>query len=69
MTALTMALGVMLWCFSSIQFQADMGVLLMFMFVWNMLGAVVLIPVLLCLMGGPPKVGVQQSLRVAADNA
>jgi predicted RND superfamily exporter protein len=34
------------WYFSSIKFQADMGLLLAFMFLWNMLGALVLVPAL-----------------------
>jgi len=34
------------WAFSPIKFQADMGILLTFMFVWNMLGALILIPAL-----------------------
>ncbi|MFL6696388.1 MAG: hypothetical protein ACJ8GJ_04415, partial [Vitreoscilla sp.] len=34
------------WAWSPIKFQADMGILLTFMFVWNMLGALVLIPAL-----------------------
>jgi uncharacterized protein len=34
------------WALSPIKFQADMGILLAFMFVWNMIGAVVLIPAL-----------------------
>ena len=42
----TLAAGVSLWVFSPIKFQADMGVLLAFMFLWNMLGALVLIPAL-----------------------
>lgn len=42
----TLAAGVSLWAFSPIQFQADMGVLLTFMFLWNMLGALVLVPAL-----------------------
>jgi predicted RND superfamily exporter protein len=32
--------------FSPIKFQADMGILLVFMFVWNMLGALILLPAL-----------------------
>ena len=32
--------------FSPIKFQADMGVLLAFMFIWNMVGALVLLPAL-----------------------
>jgi uncharacterized protein len=42
----TLAAGVVTWTFSPIKFQADMGVLLTFMFVWNMLGALILIPAL-----------------------
>ncbi len=34
------------WAFSPIKFQADMGILLTFMFLWNMIGALVLIPAL-----------------------
>ncbi|NWL80935.1 RND transporter [Pseudomonas taiwanensis] len=43
---LTMAAGVLPWIWSPIKFQADMGILLSFMFLWNMLGALVLIPAL-----------------------
>src|SRR5439155_8454191 len=42
----TMAAGVITWAFSPIKFQADMGILLAFMFLWNMIGALVLIPAL-----------------------
>ena len=38
--------GVATWAFSPIKFQADVGILLVFMFVWNMLGALILIPAL-----------------------
>jgi predicted RND superfamily exporter protein len=41
-----LAVGVVTWVFSPIKFQADMGILLTFMFLWNMLGALVLIPAL-----------------------
>jgi predicted RND superfamily exporter protein len=40
----TLALAVSVWFFSPIKFQADMGVLLAFMFVWNMLGTLILVP-------------------------
>lgn len=43
-TGLTLAIGVATWIFSPIKFQADMGILLTFMFLWNMLGAMILIP-------------------------
>ncbi|WP_293267289.1 MMPL family transporter [Neptunomonas sp.] len=49
-TGLTLAIGVVLWLFSPIKFQADMGVLLTFMFLWNMLGALILLPALACLL-------------------
>ncbi|EEA02654.1 transporter, putative [Burkholderia sp. H160] len=46
LVGLTMAAGVVTWAWSPIKFQADMGLLLTFMFLWNMLGALVLIPAL-----------------------
>ena len=45
-TAITMGIGVGTWTFSALKFQADMGVLLAFMFVVNMLGAIFLLPAL-----------------------
>ncbi|HDZ57818.1 MAG TPA: RND family transporter [Pseudomonas xinjiangensis] len=46
LVGLTMAAGVLPWIWSPIKFQADMGILLSFMFLWNMIGALVLIPAL-----------------------
>ncbi len=46
LVGVTLAVGVVTWAFSPIKFQADMGILLAFMFLWNMVGAVVLIPAL-----------------------
>ncbi|MEO2279288.1 efflux RND transporter permease subunit [Pseudoalteromonas pernae] len=43
-TGITLAVGVSTWIFSALKFQADMGILLTFMFLVNMIGAVVLIP-------------------------
>ncbi len=45
-TGVTLAVGVGTWLFSDLQFQADMGVLLAFMFIFNMIGAIVLLPAL-----------------------
>ena len=45
-TALTLAVGVGTWVFSDLKFQADMGVLLTFMFVVNMIAAIVFLPAL-----------------------
>lgn len=42
----TMSVAVITWVASPIKFQADMGLLLAFMFLWNMIGALVLIPAL-----------------------
>src|SRR5208337_3425706 len=46
LVGLTMAAAVITWAWSPIKFQADMGILLTFMFVWNMIGALILIPAL-----------------------
>lgn len=46
LTGATLAIGVGLWVFSPIKFQADMGILLAFMFLWNMVGALILLPAL-----------------------
>lgn len=43
-TGITLGIGVATWIFSPIKFQADMGFLLIFMFLWNMLGAMALMP-------------------------
>jgi len=45
-TGITLAVGVATWIFSPLKFQADMGVLLTFMFLVNMVGAIVLLPAL-----------------------
>ena len=45
-TGFTLAVAVITWAFSPIKFQADMGILLAFMFLWNMLGAMILLPAL-----------------------
>jgi len=45
-TALTMAIGVGTWTLSALKFQADMGLLLAFMFLVNVVGAICLLPAL-----------------------
>lgn len=45
-TGVTLAVGVSTWVFSSLKFQMDMGILLTFMFLVNMLGAIVVLPAL-----------------------
>ena len=46
LTGITLGIAVSTWALSPIKFQADMGILLAFMFVWNMVGALVLLPAL-----------------------
>ena len=45
-TGATLAIGVATWIFSPLKFQADMGLLLTFMFLLNMLGAILVLPAL-----------------------
>ncbi|WP_312234069.1 efflux RND transporter permease subunit [Stutzerimonas nitrititolerans] len=45
-TGICLAIGVFTWVFSAIKFQADMGLMLTFMFLWNMVGAIWLLPAL-----------------------
>ena len=64
-TALTMSIGVCTWAFAPLKFQADMGVLLSFMFLVNVLGAIFLLPALAAWFNlGRPLVKV----RAALDN-
>lgn len=69
-TGITLAAGVLTWGASAIKFQADMGLLLTFMFGWNMVGAVVLIPALAALLGlGRPTAGAPGVPTVVAGAA
>jgi len=45
-TAITMSIGVGTWAFAPLKFQADMGILLAFMFLVNVFGAIFLLPAL-----------------------
>jgi len=45
-TGVTLAIGVSTWFFSDLKFQMDMGILLTFMFLVNMLGAIIVLPAL-----------------------
>jgi len=51
----TLAAGVVTWALSPIKFQADMGILLTFMFLWNMFGALILMPALATFLIRPAK--------------
>ena len=45
-TGVALGVGVGTWLFSALQFQADMGLLLVFMFTANMFGAILVLPAL-----------------------
>ncbi len=54
-TGLCLAIGVATWIFSAIKFQADMGLMLTFMLLWNMFGALWLLPALARFLINPAK--------------
>ncbi|MDX1734428.1 MAG: MMPL family transporter [Halioglobus sp.] len=54
-TGITLAIGVGTWIFSPIKFQADMGLMLTFMFFWNMIGALLLLPAVAWLLRVKPR--------------
>ncbi len=56
-TALTLAVGVGTWIFSDLKFQADMGIMLTFMFLVNMIAAIVFLPALCSWLLRPRKSG------------
>jgi predicted RND superfamily exporter protein len=53
-TGLTLSAGVITWIFSPLKFQGDMGILLTFIFLWNMIGALTLLPALAVFMFKSP---------------
>ncbi|MDK2777862.1 MAG: MMPL family transporter [Pseudomonadota bacterium] len=62
-TGVTLAIGVATWIWSDIKFQADMGILLTFMFLWNMLGALILLPALANYLLRPEKIRARHQKR------
>ncbi|WNW14152.1 RND family transporter [Pseudomonas sp. DTU_2021_1001937_2_SI_NGA_ILE_001] len=58
-TGLCLAIGVCTWIFSAIKFQADMGLMLTFMLLWNMFGALWLLPALARFLIKPQKLAGQ----------
>ena len=61
LTGLTLAAGVATWIVAPLKFQADMGTVLTFMFLVNMVGAVVLLPALGAWLVRPGKTGTGQA--------
>jgi len=64
-TALTLSAGVLTWLLSDLKFQADMGLLLGFLFLGNMIGAVIVLPALVYLFEARPET---QSLHRGGQN-
>jgi hypothetical protein len=63
----TLAAAVMTWAWSPIKIQADMGILLTFMFIWTMLGALILVPALSHFLLNPARVGKTESAEAQPD--
>ncbi|SEJ42401.1 hypothetical protein SAMN05216201_108143 [Pseudomonas linyingensis] len=66
LTGITLGIAVATWVWSPIKFQADMGILLAFMFVWNMLGALILLPALAHFLLRPSQVEAQPQAQAVA---
>lgn len=66
-TGITLGLGVVTWVFSPIKFQADMGLLLTFMFIWNMIGAIWLLPAMARFMLNPEKMAKKALKKAEAE--
>jgi uncharacterized protein len=64
-TGVTLAIGVATWMWSPIKFQADMGMLLTFMFLWNMIGALWLLPALAHFLLKPEKLLALEQQRLS----
>jgi len=65
-TGITLAIGVATWVFSPLKFQADIGIMLTFMFLVNMLAAIVLLPALAAWLIHPEGLGAARAPRSAA---
>jgi len=64
-TAVTMTISVATWTFSALKFQADMGILLSFMFLVNAFGAILLLPALAAYLVGDRKAKGQPAAKSA----
>jgi predicted RND superfamily exporter protein len=64
-TAVTMTISVATWIFSALKFQADMGILLAFMFLVNMFGAILLLPALAAYLVGDKKTAPKAQAKAA----
>ena len=68
-TGVGLASGVAMWLFSDLQFQRDMGLLLVFGFTANMIGAIVVLPALAHFVGGEERKHAGRDLTGGAGEA
>jgi uncharacterized protein len=68
-TGVGLGISVVTWLLSDLQFQADMGLLLVFAFTANMLGAVILLPALAHFLSGEELKHRGEDLRADAETA
>ena len=68
-TAITLAIGVSTWSFSPLQFQADMGLLLTFMFLANMIVAITVLPAIVVVLDTifPRIIHIEPKVSAASD--
>ena len=64
-----LASGVAMWIFSKLQFQRDMGILLVFGFTANMIGAIVVLPALAHFFAREEYRHADKDLTIGADEA
>ena len=68
-TGIGLASGVAMWIFSKLQFQRDMGILLVFGFTVNMIGAIVILPALAHFFAGEEYRHKDKDLTIGAEDA
>ena len=69
LTGLTLSAGVLTWMWSPLKFQVDMGILLLFIFLWNMVGALTLLPALAVFLLGDTATGSNAVLDGQSDDS
>lgn len=67
-TGVALGLGVATWLFSELQFQRDMGLMLMYMFTANMVGAIVVLPALARFFAHEEEKHIGQDITAGAGN-
>jgi len=65
-TGIVLSIGVGTWAFSPIKFQADMGILLTFMFLVNMIGAIIFMPALTSMLVWGKRRRIEQKTKACA---